>query len=136
MLSARNDALVSVGVAAFDAQHVRLLELIRGLHQGLLDGVSSEVLKSGLDQLVTETMQHFRDEEWLFGKTGYPAAATHLAEHEDLTRQIIAVQAKYSGGAHGMLTLEFMDHLYSWLTHHIATSDFAYGAFLNARDIR
>jgi hemerythrin-like metal-binding protein len=132
MATVQKDDRIYVGVAAFDQEHGEMNDLIVGLHAAMLAGAGPDVLAASLDRLVSLTMRHFREEEWLFAKTGYPEAAEHTREHEDLTKQIIAVQAKFKGGAHGMLTLDFMKYLRNWLCHHIGTSDRAYGPHLNA----
>lgn len=128
--------IVSVGVTAFDEDHQFLLAMLKGLNDGLLANASSETLGQELDRLVTATRDHFREEEWQFAKTGYPAAEAHAREHEDLLRQIVAVDAKYKAGVHGLLTLEFMTYLYTWLVHHIAHADCEYTAHFAAHGLR
>ena len=88
-----------------------------------------------LDGLVSYTKFHFEREEQFFAKTGYPNSHAHKKEHDDLTRQVLSVQAKYTGGEVATLSMEVMDFLKTWLTSHIQGSDQKYSAHLNAHGV-
>lgn len=81
------------------------------------------------------TKLHFAREEKFFAQTGYPDAAAHKQEHDDLTRQVLEVQRKYARGTSAALSLEVMQFLKNWLLHHIQGSDQRYRPHLNANGI-
>jgi len=126
---------MSVGVKVLDDDHKKLIGMINELHGGLKVGHGKEVLGNVLDELVSYTRMHFAREEQYFAKTGYAAAAAHKKEHDDLTKQVLDVQAKYKAGAVTSLSLEVMDFLKNWLTNHIQGSDQKYGPHLNEKGI-
>lgn len=126
---------MSVGVKVLDDDHKKLVALINDLHDGLKAGHGKETLGKILDGLVSYTKFHFEREEQFFAKTGYPNSHAHKKEHDDLTRQVLSVQAKYKGGAVTTLSMEVMDFLKTWLTAHIQGSDQKYSAHLNAHGV-
>ncbi len=126
---------MSVDVKVLDDDHKKLVAMINDLHDGLKAGHGKEVLEKTLDNLVQYTKFHFDHEETLFAKTGYPGAFLHKKEHDELTRQVSEVQAKFKSGAVTCLSLEVMDFLKDWLVRHIQGSDQKYGPHLNANGV-
>jgi hemerythrin len=126
----------SVGVAAIDNEHKRLVQMLNELYDAIQAGRGKDALGKILDGLIAYTAGHFAHEERLFAETGYPASAAHTKEHEDLKKQVLDVQAKYRAGATGVLSLEVMNFLKNWLVVHIQGSDRKYGPHLNAKGIK
>jgi hemerythrin-like metal-binding protein len=126
---------MSVGVKVLDDDHKRLMALINDLHDGLKAGHGKEALGKILDGLVNYTKSHFAREEQFFSKTGYPNSHTHKKEHDDLTHQVLDVQAKYKSGDVATLSMDVMDFLKTWLTNHIQGSDQKYSTHLNAHGV-
>jgi len=126
---------MSVGVKVLDDDHKQLVGLINQLHDALKAGHGKDVLGRILDSLVNYTKMHFAREEEFFSKTLYPGTAAHKKEHDDLTRQVLEVQAKHKQGETTSLTLDVMDFLRDWLTNHIQGSDKKYGPHLNAKGV-
>jgi hemerythrin len=127
---------MSVGVAVIDDEHKKLVAMLNDLYDGVQAGKGAAALGKVLDGLIAYTAAHFKHEEEFFAKTGYPAAAAHKKEHDDLTKQVLDVQAKYKSGVSGTLSLEVMNFLKTWLIKHIQGSDKAYGPHLNSKGIR
>jgi hemerythrin len=126
---------MSVGVAAIDDEHKKLVGMLNDLYDGFQSGKAAEALGKVLDGLISYTAAHFKHEEDLFAKTGYPAAAAHKKEHDDLTKQVLDVQAKFKAGVSGTLSLEVMNFLKNWLVTHIQGSDKSYAPHLNAKGV-
>ncbi|MBI3644598.1 MAG: bacteriohemerythrin [Acidobacteriales bacterium] len=126
---------LSVGIKAIDDDHKKLVSMVNELYGGIVAGHGKETLGKVLDELVNYTKFHFAREEGFFAKTGYPAAAAHKKEHDDLTKQVLDVQAKYKSGALATLSLEVMNFLKNWLVNHIQGSDQKYAPHLNAKGI-
>jgi hemerythrin len=126
---------MSVGVKQLDDDHKRLVGMVNELYDGITAGKGKEALGPILDESIDYTKVHFGHEEAFFARTGYPGAAAHKHEHDELTRQVLDVQAKYKTGAKLTLTLEVMNFLKEWLVHHIQGSDQKYGPHLNAKGI-
>lgn len=126
---------MSVGVAAVDADHKKLVEMINRLFDGVQAGHGKEAVGGILDGLIRYTVEHFDREERYFAQTGYPEAAEHKALHEDLKRQALDIQTKYNAGGDFTITLETMNFLKNWLINHIQGSDKKFGPYLNEKGI-
>jgi len=127
---------MSVGIDSIDAEHKKLVGMLNDLYDGMRSGHGKEVLGKVLDNLIAYTAAHFKNEEKYFVQTGYPASAAHKKEHDDLTKQVLDVQAKYEAGAAGTLSLEVLSFLKNWLVTHIQGSDKAYGPHLKAKGVK
>jgi hemerythrin len=129
-----NDKL-SVGVAALDNVHKKLVSLLNELFDAMNSGHGKDALGKILDGLIEYTKFHFAHEEKLFAQTGYPESDAHKQLHADFARQVLEVQQKYKSGATGTLSLEVMRFLKSWLMDHIQGTDMKYGPYLNGKGI-
>lgn len=123
-----NDNL-KTNVAECDQQHQRLIELINSLHDAMKAGKGREILEKVLSSLAEYTVYHSQTEEALFQQHGYPKAAEHKKQHNDLTRKVKELTDKLSKGQ-CTITLETLDFLTDWLKNHIQRSDKEYGPFL------
>jgi len=128
-------AQMSVGIAKIDEEHQRLITLLNALHARMMAGRGDEVVGDVLDQLVSYAKTHFATEEALFRSHGYPQAAAHKKEHDDLTAKAVELQIAVSGGK-AFLTLPTMTFLKDWLTNHIMKMDMAYRPFFAAKGIK
>lgn len=129
-----NDRL-SVGVAALDADHKKLVDMMNELYDSIQAGKGKDAVGKTLDGLISYASVHFAREEKFFAQTSYPSATAHKKEHADLTQQVLDVQKKYKAGASSVLSLEVMNFLKNWLLNHIQGSDKKYAPHLNANGI-
>ena len=126
-LIAWNDRL-SVGIASIDKEHQKLVALLNEFYDAVQTGKGKESLARVLAALIDYTKKHFANEEQIFAKTGYPEAAAHKKAHDDLTRQVIEIQQKYTQGANATLPTETLNFLKSWLLTHIQGTDKKYSS--------
>ncbi len=124
----------SVNISDIDTQHKRLVNLINELHAAILSGTGKEALTKILSELVEYTLYHFATEEKYFDQFDYPEADLHKTEHNDLTKQVAALQKKHDGGEK-VLTIDVMNFLRDWLQDHIVGSDTKYGPYLNSKGL-
>ena len=122
----------SVQIPEIDAQHQRLFALAASLHAAMMQGKGKTVLEKSLAQLVDYTKVHFATEEQFMAKYGYPEAAAHKAQHDQLTAQVLDLQKKFRAG-NSTLTVELMTFLENWLQRHIAGSDQQYSAYIRSQ---
>jgi hemerythrin-like metal-binding protein len=127
---------MSVGVAAADADHKKLVGMVNMLFDGVQAGKGRDAVGQILDGLINYTIEHFDREERYFAQTGYPGAAEHKAKHESLKSQVRAIQEKYKSEAELIVTLETMNFLKDWLINHIQGCDKEYAPYLNEKGIR
>jgi hemerythrin len=123
-----------VNVAAFDAQHKRLVDMLNELYDSMRAGKGNVVVGKVLDDLVDYTKKHLAEEERFLQTNSYPAFPEHKAEHIRLTAQVVEYQKQYKEGNVG-ISVKLGNFLKDWLIGHIQASDKKYAAFMNAKGI-
>jgi len=125
----------SVNIREIDTQHKKLIELINNLHDGMKLGKGKEVTGSVLNELANYTGFHFKTEEKLFDKYGYPETLKHKRQHDDLVEEVMSFKKSFDEGK-GLVTVDLMLFLKNWLTNHIINSDKNYTKFLNSKGVQ
>lgn len=123
-----SDAL-SVNVEQFDNQHQKLVGMINSMHDAMRSGQGNAAVQGILNELLDYTKHHFQSEEALMLKHGYPDMEKHVAQHENLTNQVVKYVERFENGER--ISLDFMKFLTEWLTNHIKGSDQSYSRFFN-----
>ncbi|HXR38408.1 MAG TPA: bacteriohemerythrin [Terracidiphilus sp.] len=124
-----------VGVEDFDEDHKKLIALVNMLHGAIETGNSKNMLESVLDDLEHYAWHHCTCEEVAFFETGYPDAAAHTAEHDELRRMVAKMKLRRESGTDADLSVDVMNLIYIWLTNHIYCADRKYSEFTRARGI-
>ncbi|MBF0625939.1 MAG: bacteriohemerythrin [Magnetococcales bacterium] len=135
VLMAWSDKL-SVNIREMDTQHRRLVELVNEVYSAVRAGEIERGLKTVLPELVSYTVNHFKDEEALFEGHGYPDTARHKEMHVKLVSRVQEFLARLERGGDRAAALELLGFLKSWLVEHIMGTDAQYGRFLNRQGIR
>lgn len=130
-LMAWNESFAT-NVGEVDVQHQRLIELINEIYQGIMLEKGKEVVDNTLNELVEFTVMHFKYEESLFDKYGYPETITHKQKHKDLLAQVGDYVTKYKEG-NTEISHELLSFLKNWLTKHILGVDKQYSEFLREK---
>jgi hemerythrin len=125
----------SVGIAAIDAQHKNLVDMINQLHEAMRLGKANQELNPVLDRLVEYTNTHFKAEELLLQTNGYPTLADHKKIHSSMVGQITDLKAKLQKSSVGM-SVTVSNFLKTWLTDHIMVEDKKYGAYLTQKGVK
>jgi hemerythrin-like metal-binding protein len=123
------EARYSVGIAAMDAQHQKLMGMLNVLHEAMTTGTAQDELGQVLEDLETYTRTHFAAEEGLMRARRYSGLAAHQVLHAEFAGQVRALRqqgnASVASGSIGLSRL-----LRDWLTQHILSADHKYGAAL------
>jgi hemerythrin-like metal-binding protein len=127
---------LSVGVDSVDKQHKKLVSMVNYMFDAMKSGKGRDILNKILDGLVDYTIVHFAYEEKLFAATDYSGAIEHKKQHDDLTKQVLAIQEKVKSGASFTLSMEVMEFLKNWLVNHIIGSDKKFGPHLVSKGIK
>ncbi|MBI4912178.1 MAG: hemerythrin family protein [Acidobacteria bacterium] len=69
------------GIATIDAQHREIYACIEGLFRSIRQGRESEEIPQAIGFLLAFAETHFRDEEALMDRSGYPRAEGHRKSH-------------------------------------------------------
>lgn len=125
----------SVGVAALDEQHQRLLALINQLHAALLARQSKAVMGDILARLVDYTEVHFTFEESLMERYAYPEYRNHQVSHDEMRGKVLALRDDHGAGRM-VVSLQVMGFLKQWLSGHILGTDQLYKEFFQHEGLR
>ena len=128
-----NDSL-SVNVAELDEQHKQLIRLINEFCDAVTQKRSKEAQVILLGGLAAYTKTHFATEERYFARFGYPGAAAHRKEHDELVQQVADIRRRVEEGRL-VVSIEILNFLTRWLNEHILGSDKQYSAFFNAKGL-
>ncbi|MBF0559256.1 MAG: hemerythrin family protein [Nitrospirae bacterium] len=125
---------LSVNIEAVDEQHKKLIRLINDMHDAMKTGQSKEVMGRIFGELLDYTATHFKYEEDLFQKYGYPDSFDHKKAHEALVNKAVDLKTKFDRGELS-INLEVMSFLKDWLNNHILRTDKKYSAFFNSKGV-
>ncbi len=128
-----NDSL-AVHIRHIDEQHRQLVSLVNRLYRASRTGSSRQEGATILDELVNYTASHFKTEEELFQKHGYPETDSHCQAHRNLVDKVLEFQNSYRQGA-AELELSLLQFLKDWLISHIMKTDKRYSAYLRERGV-
>ncbi len=113
-----------LGIHVIDEQHKRLVELINKLYKARQRGDDLKTLGSIFDELVEYTATHFKDEEALQAKGGYPDIANHKDVHKKLVAKVLDYGEQLKTGK--LQASDLMRFLSDWLISHIQGTDSKY----------
>lgn len=112
----------SVGVKEIDAQHRRLVQIIRALQESMRDNPKSPAVGQTLKELVDYTKTHFRDEETLMRRISYPDLAEHQQRHSAMILEVIEILRQVKAGKE-YTAPDMVAFLKKWLFEHIQGED-------------
>lgn len=110
----------SVGIAAMDEQHKRLIGLINTLGDSVEAGITFDTIMGMFDYATI----HFQDEENLLRRAGYSELATQAREHKAFLEK--AVEFSKKDLRDPTTSAEIVLFLRKWLLHHILEEDMKY----------
>jgi len=124
-----------VGIEEFDEDHKKLIALVNRLHGAIQAGTSREILGGVLNALEHHAFEHCRCEEMLLMQAGYPEAAEHMKEHNQLRRMIAGLKLRQQSGSDSDLSTDLMNLLYIWITNHVYSADRRSSEFMRAAGV-
>lgn len=116
--------MYSINVPFIDGQHKRLLDIVNDFYDALKAGQGQTIIFEILNRLIHYAEEHFKDEEELMRRAGYPAAEAerHANLHAALVEDIFKLHKQLS--EQGNPEISSVDlFLNSWLINHILTVD-------------
>ncbi len=119
----------NTGVAQFDREHHKVVELIDGLYQAIRDKSDRAAVLQICDELIVYTGYHFTNEEQAMSAASFPGFTEHQAEHGLLKEKATAFRERIAQGFPDGVT-EFYHFLREWLVSHIQECDRQYGPAL------
>lgn len=129
-------ASYSIGIALFDAEHRRLIDMANDLHDAVLEGKSERVIAEVFQALLHYTDYHFAREEKFFTDAGYPHDRQHHERHTALRQMVIDFDKETHALSSDIHAIRLAAFLKDWIDIHILKDDMEYGHYLTARGIR
>ncbi|MDP1610729.1 MAG: bacteriohemerythrin [Sulfuritalea sp.] len=120
---------LSVGIAAIDEHHKRIVEYINELHEANVKK-DREAVGHVLEELVYYAQSHFSFEEALMEQAGYKFLGPHKKVHELFTRRINDYVNRFKQGEE--VAVEIQGTLVKWLMNHIKQEDMNYSPVVRA----
>ena len=113
-----------MGCQEVDDQHRGLFAFVGELLDQCFEGSSVEKLNDALDVLVEYAVNHFRDEEAVQLRCGFPDYAQHKSQHEDFALVVVDLVHRFSlHGSSEELSRDVNAIVVDWLIHHICEED-------------
>ncbi len=112
-----------VPIPAINEQHKSLLRIMNNLADEMRAQNGRDGLGKALDELVDYTRYHFRFEENLIRELAPRHMVEHMQEHQTLITRLNDLKQKYDASKSGVISIEALQFLRSWLVGHIAGSD-------------
>lgn len=121
-----------IGVEDIDEQHKRLIALINDVWKALVSHQATVDIESIVFDLEDYTQTHFRDEEAMLERHGYPGLAAHQESHAFFIAKVKELDARIASGE--IVGLELLEFLSNWLKFHINIVDKQYAEFIRNRE--
>ncbi|ARJ64837.1 hemerythrin [Magnetospirillum sp. ME-1] len=118
---------MSVGNAALDKDHQKLIGMINDLDQSAPDFL--ELFNAVLDY----TNGHFDREETHLEAIGFPGLDAHRVQHDDFADQVADMLKQFRAQPFDPADTRLKDFLWSWLKGHILIEDQRYAAWTRAK---
>jgi hemerythrin len=120
-----------MGEPSLDLQHRAMLDAGNRLRGALAAGRGQMEIKRALSFLLVYVESHFKNEERLMERAGYPELDAHRAKHRSCSQRIDGLLEQCRNGSPETLgdLIEFFDY---WLVEHFENSDRQFARFLQA----
>jgi hemerythrin len=128
------DPSYSVGVAAMDDDHKRLIILINQLESAANYYTNKEFEEKALMEVVDYTKYHFEHEEQLMKDNSYPGYEEHIKQHIEMIIKINNIVEEYKNKPDYAIN-KAVKFLRCWLINHILKTDQEYTEFFHEKGI-
>lgn len=119
------DSTFSVGVEILDEQHRKIIRLLNRIDSDPDADVRSETVSELLNDLVLYAREHFKTEEELMEKCGYPDFEKHKAMHKAYRVKVVSFCAETTSHQE-TVPQDLKEFLHDWWVDHILKVDMKY----------
>jgi hemerythrin len=124
----------SVGIAAIDEQHKRLVGMINAMIEARDARADSEVVSGVLGEMTRYAAEHFASEEALMQHHGFPCFDEHKAKHIGFRRDVAQLCVDAAAWKRTVPD-KILQFLKDWLVDHILFCDMRYAQFFGEAGI-
>ena len=122
---------LSVGDDELDSDHKELIAILNRLDGKMKGSAGHDAISRIFDDLIARTERHFRREEEIMMREGYPEAEHHAKVHQALAEEIREFKRELATGM--QIGPEITEFIKRWLISHIMESDKHLGGYLEGR---
>lgn len=123
------DEKYSMGIAVFDEQHQRIIQLLNKLLDAAKDNKKTEEFGIVLKELISYAASHFTAEEDAMKKYDYPHYKEYRDEHDEIKLKLSELYQKYVEDDMPN-TIELLKFITHWIDNHLKNADMNYAPFL------
>lgn len=120
---------MSVSNGRMDMQHQKLIDIVNRYHEALEAQTPHAQLEKTFEEVIAYAAAHFKEEETLMERSGYPNLSRHRLMHENLTQRVLDFQRSLKSRQPGV-EKEIQFFLKNWLTAHIIGIDKLYAPYV------
>ncbi|MDR2951603.1 MAG: bacteriohemerythrin [Treponema sp.] len=121
---------METGVEKIDLQHKELISRINSLLAIGEKSASAEETRKTFDYLGDYVAKHFRDEEEIHIKSGYPKREEHKKKHALFIEDFSKLENEFLEKGNSMqLTMKLNNSVVAWIIKHIKGDDVEFGKF-------
>ena len=122
------------GIPIIDEQHRRLFETLDQVQEAVAHGSTKNEIRGFVQALLAATREHFRTEEAIMTRHGFPDLLAHIREHEMMLEKLEDLNQRFeeSQDSMALLVTTFMG---GWLRHHISEGDFNYAQYIKSGQV-
>jgi hemerythrin len=125
----------SVGVALFDEQHRRLIDMLNEMIEDPAATTRSETVADVLTDMTNYAQEHFKAEEDLMLEHHYPRLEEHRQQHNGF-REKAARLCLATAEGQASVPQALLEYLQQWLIRHILQADMAFNPFFEQKGVR
>ncbi len=118
-----------IGVSEVDNQHKKLFGIIEKMENALKEGRIDQEVGAIFKELVDYTKYHFKSEEEVMKKYGYPHLEKHKKLHAQLINEIKKLLLQLKEGK--AVTIELFKLVKTWIVNHVLKEDLKIRSFIN-----
>ncbi len=119
----------STGIKKIDEEHKILVEMLNKLESSMYSDKKDKVLALVLRNLVDYVKFHFKSEEEVMEKIGFPELQRHRKLHKNLVHEVATILLDLKHGRAWSVP-ELVGFLQHWLMDHILGEDLKIGQYL------
>jgi len=110
------------GIPLIDHQHRKLMERLEACMRALSHGAAKGVVLALAREIQAHALDHFRDEEDLMKRSGYPDYEDHHARHVELSAVVADLTEDFQAGRLAV-PLQVVRTFAHWLEEHLQGED-------------
>jgi hemerythrin len=117
----------NLGIPSIDAEHQQFLEILNRCAMAAKEGASPTMVETLLQELATYAEHHFRNEEEVLDRVGYPELDSQRVEHARFKRELDRIRSLDHPSVLAALALAR-----DWLLQHVTGTDRRYVAWITS----